>query len=202
MPPKPARSCRKNASNKAKPVVMGVRLSNPDKPLWPDANDGGPVTKLDLASYFEAVGRMAAAAYPGPALLDHPRAGGHCRRAILPAPRHARHLQPAGARHRLRRPQALSADRPGRGAGGGRADCRAGAAPVELPAWKHRKLPGRLVFDLDPGAGCRHSRRWSRPRRRCAAVLNELGLDQLLQDHRGQRAACGHAAGCGRETAN
>jgi bifunctional non-homologous end joining protein LigD len=43
-------------------LVLGVTITNPDKPLWPDAGDGTPGTKRELADYFAAV---------GPWMLEH-----------------------------------------------------------------------------------------------------------------------------------
>ena len=58
--PKMRRAAEKQATSApaatGSATVMGVTLSKPEKALWPNAGDGKPVTKLDLAHFYEQIG--------------------------------------------------------------------------------------------------------------------------------------------------
>jgi bifunctional non-homologous end joining protein LigD len=51
-----ARPTRPSPTAGGSAAVMGITISKPEKPLWVRAGDSRPVSKLDLARYFETMG--------------------------------------------------------------------------------------------------------------------------------------------------
>ena len=114
--------------------VLGVSISNADKPLWPDSGDSRRVDQARPRALLRVRRRVDDPAPRRAAVFHLAGARRHRGPAILPAACDGGHVEPAEAGENTRRREALPAGGPCRGAGRDCADGRHRTASLELRA--------------------------------------------------------------------
>lgn len=140
---------KSKASTPRQALVRGVTISKPDKPLWPAHGRAAPITKEDLALYYDSVCVW---------MLPHLR-GRPCSIIRTPdgigAERFFQRHPMRGASDLISRVRIKGASEPYLQFDSARALVAAAQiAAVELHPWNCQpgkpETPGRIVFDLDP----------------------------------------------------
>jgi bifunctional non-homologous end joining protein LigD len=166
----------------ARPVVAGIPLSHPDRVIFPELD----VSKLELARYYEAIGRWIV-----PHVKGRPLTLVHCPEGVAGPCRYLRHAKAWGPTA-LRRVKIQEKTKVGEYLVADSAAAVVALAQmgvVEIHTWNSTaddiERPNRIVWDLDPGPAMT----WqaiAEAARLLRQVLDTLGLASWVKTTGGQ----------------